>query len=71
LLPCKKKIKVQNSAGKVVALGFWDRRKLVSGMLGQSCHIQFRVMCANIKEVKTTNSTGSVKQEDELSPPPA
>jgi len=28
-------------------------------------------MCANIKEVKTTNSKGSVKQEDELNPPPA
>jgi hypothetical protein len=28
-------------------------------------------MCANIKEVKTANWKGSVKQEDELSPPPA
>lgn len=39
-------------------------------MLGQRCHNLFRVMCINIKEVKTTYSKGSVKQEDELSPPP-
>jgi len=44
-------------------------RKLVSGMLGQRCHNQFRAMCANIKKVKTTNSNGSVKEYDELSPP--
>ena len=33
-------------------------------------HTQFREMCVNIKEVKTTKSKGSAKQEDESSPRP-
>jgi len=32
------------------------------------CHNQFRAICANIKEVNSTNLKGSAKQEDESSP---
>ena len=46
-------------------LGQW--RNLVSGILGERCHSRFRAICADIKEVKTTNSKGLAKQEDELS----
>jgi hypothetical protein len=49
---------------------FWDgERNLVSGMFGDSCHNQFRVICANIK-VKTMELKGSARQKDESSPHP-
>jgi hypothetical protein len=35
-----------------------------SGILEDECHGQFRAMFAGVKEVKTTNSKGSAKQED-------
>jgi hypothetical protein len=34
------------------------------------CHNQFRAICTEIEEVKTTNMKGSDKQEDEPSPHP-
>jgi hypothetical protein len=37
--------------------------------LEERCRNQFRAMCADIKEVKTKNSEGSAKQEDESSHP--
>jgi hypothetical protein len=48
-----------------------QRRNLISGILGDRCHNKFRVICADIKEVKTTNSKDSAKQEDESSFPPS
>jgi hypothetical protein len=36
----------------------------------RECHNKFRTICANIKEVKTTNLKGSAKQEDESSTHP-
>jgi hypothetical protein len=40
-----------------------------SGILEERCHSQFKAIYADIKEVKTKNSKGSVKQEEESSPP--
>jgi hypothetical protein len=40
-------------------------RNLFSGILEEMCHNQFRAICAEIKEVKTTNMKGSDKQKDE------
>jgi hypothetical protein len=48
-----------------------QQRNFVSGILGERCHNQFRAICADIKEVRTTNSKNSAKQEDESSFPPA
>jgi hypothetical protein len=31
----------------------------------ERCHNQFRVICADVEEVKTNNLKGSAKQEDE------
>jgi hypothetical protein len=47
-----------------------ERRNLVSGIHGERCHSQFRAKYADIKEVKTTNSKVSAKQENESSPHP-
>lgn len=45
---------------------------LVSGILWGKCHNQFRVTCADIKEVKTMTAKSSAKQEGEgESSPPA
>ena len=49
-------------------LGQW--RNLVSGILEEKCHNQFRAICADIKEVNSTNLKGLAKQEDESSPYP-
>jgi hypothetical protein len=46
-------------------------RNPVSEILGERYHYQFRAICVDIKEVRTTNSQGSAKQEDESSPPSA
>ena len=43
---------------------------LVSGILEERCRNQFKVICADIKEVNSTNSKGLAKQEDETSPFP-
>jgi hypothetical protein len=43
-------------------LGQW--RNLVGGILEEKCHNQFRVICADIKEVNSTNLKGLAKQED-------
>jgi len=42
---------------------------MVSGFLEERCHNQFRAMRTDIKEVKTTNSKGSTKQENKSSRP--
>jgi hypothetical protein len=69
-LPCKKKFKVQTSAGKVTPAVFWDREGiLLVEFLERGATINSQ--CANVKEVKTVNSKGSAKQEHEFSPPPA
>jgi hypothetical protein len=46
-------------------------RYLVGGILGLSCHNHLTATCADIKEVKKTNSNGLAKQEDHSDPPPA
>jgi hypothetical protein len=56
---------VQTSAGKLMACIFWD-----SGIQEQRYHLQFQVICADIKKVKTVYSKDSAKQEDKSSPPP-
>ena len=40
-------------------------RRLVSAILGESCHSQFRAICADITEVQTTKSKGPVEREDD------
>jgi hypothetical protein len=52
-------------AGSVVLrlLGKW--RNLVSGIRAKKCHNQSRAICADIKEVKTTNSKVLAKHENE------
>ena len=67
----KKKFKIQTSAVKVMATVFWDSPGILlsSGILGGRDHSQVRVMCADIQEVKTTDSKGSNQQDDESSPP--
>jgi hypothetical protein len=44
---------------------------LVSGILGERCHNQFRAVHADIPEVKTTNLKALAKQESESSSPDA
>jgi len=44
-----------------------QRRNLVSGILADWCHNQFRAKYADIKEVRTKNSMGSAKNKGELS----
>jgi hypothetical protein len=39
---------------------------LVSGILGERCHIQFTAVCADIKKVKPTNSKDSAKEENKV-----
>ena len=46
-------------------------RYLISGILGERCHNQFRTISTVTKEFKTTNSTSSAKQEEECIPVPA
>lgn len=43
---------------------------LVSGILGERCHNQWRAICADIKEVNTMNLKSMARHEDESSPPP-
>jgi hypothetical protein len=70
-LPCKKKFKVQTSMGKVMASIFWDSKGiLLVEFLERGTTINSE-QYTHIKEVKTMNSKGLAKQEDESSPPPA
>ena len=52
-----------------ILLGRW--KNLVSGIIGERCHNQFRAIFGDFKVVQTTNLKGLTKQEDELNPPPA
>jgi hypothetical protein len=47
----------------------WDSEGilLVEFLNDERCHNQFRAICADIKEVNSTNLKGSAKQEDESS----
>ena len=61
-LSLKKKLKVQVSPGKVMGSIFWGCKGiLLVEFLQVGCHSQFRVICADIKEVKATNLKGSAK----------
>lgn len=40
-----------------------QRRSLVTGIPGERCCNKFRVICGDIKHVKTTNSQGAAKQK--------
>jgi hypothetical protein len=42
---------------------------LCSGIFDERCHNQFSEICADIKEVKTTNSKRSADQEDSCHTP--
>jgi hypothetical protein len=44
---------------------------LVSGIPGERCQYQYRVICADVKVVQTMNLKGLTKQEDKSNPPPA
>jgi hypothetical protein len=55
----KTKIKVQTSAGKVMASGLWDSEgTLLVELLKRGCHNQFRAICADIKEVENIEFEG-------------
>ena len=48
-----KKFNVQTCASEVTANVFWDgAENVVSGILEDRCHNQFRAICADIKEFK-------------------
>jgi hypothetical protein len=57
------KFKAQISVCKIIASIFRDSEETLL--------LKFLERGADIKEVRTTNSQGSAKQEDESSPPPA
>jgi hypothetical protein len=67
----KNKLKVKTSAGKVMPSVSWDSEGILLVEFSKTgCHNRFRGMCADIKEVKATNSKDSAKQGHESSPRP-
>ena len=44
-------------------------RNLTSGSFGERCHKQIRVICAELREVKTMHSKFSAKEDDSFSHP--
>jgi hypothetical protein len=59
------KCKEQSSACEVITSVFWDSEGiLLVEFLERGATINFWAICADIKEVKTTNSKNSAEQED-------